>query len=244
MARLPRVVLPGMPLHLVQRGNNRCDIFRDDRDRRFFLACLQEGCEQHGCDIHAYVLMTNHVHVLLTPATEEGPARLMQVVGTRYVQYFNSRHQRIGTLWQGRYKAAVVDTEPYFLVCSRYIELNPVRAGMVSDPGDHPWSSYACNGLARSDSLIREHSVFESLGRTRRERCDAYAQMFADEIGPDTLDLIRTSTNKGWALGDERFRKSVEKVTRRQAAPRPRGKPTKRVDRVDSVRPHLHGACR
>lgn len=228
MARLPRVVLPGLPLHVVQRGNNRCDIFRDDKDRRFFLVCLQEGCEEYLCDVHAYVLMTNHVHVLLSPRTEDGPPRLMQSVGTRYVQYFNSRYERIGTLWQGRYKATVVDTEGYFLVCARYIELNPVRAGMVSAPAAYAWSSYARNALAGRDPLVREHAVFESLGQTRQERCAAYTQMFAAQIDEGTLDVIRKSTNKGWALGDQRFRTYVETIARRQAAPRRRGRPRTR----------------
>lgn len=213
MARLPRVVLPGYPLHVIQRGTNRCDIFRDHGDYMFFLACLQEGCETHGCDIHAYVLMTNHAHILLSPATEDGPSELMQFVGGRYAQYFNHRYERVGALWQGRYKATIVDTEAYFLVCAKYVELNPVRAGMVRQPADYRWSSHAHNALGRSDPLVRLHPLLDSVGSA------AYLQMFDAPLDDKTLGTIRDCTNKGWALGDERFRDYVRARTRRRVAP-------------------------
>jgi len=201
MARLPRVVLPGVPLHIVQRGNNRCAIFHDERDYQFFLMCLQEGCEDHGCDVHAYVLMTNHFHMLLTPQAEEGPSNLMQFLGARYARYFNARHQRIGTLWQGRYRASIVDSDAYFLVCSRYVEHNPVRAGMVAHPADYRWSSYGHNGLGRADPLLRVHPLVESLGATPAERCAAYRAMFDEVLDDKTLGTIRDSTNRGRPLG-------------------------------------------
>lgn len=222
MARLPRVVLQGMPQHVIQRGTARCNIFHDDRDRRFFLACLTQASSTYRCDVHAYVLMTNHVHVLLSPRGEQGLSKMMQVVGTRYVQYFNSRYSRIGALWQGRYKASIVDSDGYFFICTRYIELNPVRAGIVRQPGEFPWSSYGHNVLGRTDPLVREHSLFDSLGHTPRDRRAAYAEMFAGVIDDRTLQMIRESANKGWALGDDEFRKRVEAATRRQAAPRRR----------------------
>lgn len=200
MARSFRPAVAGVPQHVVQRGNNRCDIFRDDRDRRFFLACLLEGCGQQLCEVHAYVLMTNHVHLLVTSRQEHGVARLMQSVGTRYVPHFNWRHERVGTLWQGRYKAALVDSAGYFFACSRYIELNPVRAGMVTRPGDFQWSSYRRNAEGRTDPLVRDHSLIESLGATPAERRAAYARMFDDDIDDATLGAIRDATNKGRAL--------------------------------------------
>lgn len=141
MARLPRYTLPGQPQHVILRGNNRTDIFAAEDDYHFFKECLHTAAQQHGCDIHAYVLMTNHVHLLLTPQQENSISKTMQSVGRRYVQYFNFRQNRSGTLWEGRYKATLIDSERYLLTCYRYIEMNPVRAGMVSQPGEYPWSS-------------------------------------------------------------------------------------------------------
>ena len=222
MARLPRVVLPGFPLHVIQRGTNRCDIFRDEGDYQFFLTSLHEGCEAHGCAVNAYVLMTNHAHILLSPSTEDGPSKLMQFVGGRYALYFNHRYERIGALWQGRYKATIVDTDAYFLVCSKYVELNPVRAAMVRHPADYRWSSYGHNALGRPDPLVRLHPLLDSLGSA------AYLEMFAEELDEKTLATIRDCTNKGWALGDKRFRDYVQAETRRRVAPLP-----KRRRRVD-----------
>jgi len=230
MARLLRVVVPDVPLHVIQRGTNRCRIFHDPADYRFFLGCLQEGCAEHACDVHAYVLMTNHVHLLLSPRVEVGPSRLMQFVGGRYAQYFNRRYERVGALWQGRYKGTNVETDSYFLVCSRYVELNPVRAGMVVQPGDYEWSSYAHNALGQPDPLVRRHPLVEALGPTE------YVALFEDQLEPETLAAIRDATNKGWALGKEGFRRYLEKRTGRRVTPR---KATLR--HVDGVRPHLQG---
>lgn len=220
MARLSRVVVPELPLHVIQRGTNRCEIFLDERDYQFFLNCMQESCEEHGCDVHAYVLMTNHVHFLLTPRSESGPSALMHAVGSRYALYFNHRYDRIGTLWQGRYRGAIVDSDEYFFVCARYIELNPVRAGMVRAPADYRWSSYVRNALGRPDPLVRPHDLVDSLGNSLEERCAAYAAMFDAQIDDMTLGAIRESTNKGWALGGTGFRKRIETTTGKRVAPR------------------------
>lgn len=147
MARLPRFFLPGQPQHVILRGNNRTEIFCAEADYRFYLGKLRLACEKHGCDIHAYVLMTNHVHLLLTPQEEQSVGKALQMLGRYYVQFFNHRYQRTGTLWEGRYKATLIDTEAYLLTCMRYIELNPVRAGMVAHPSEYPWSSYGYNAL-------------------------------------------------------------------------------------------------
>jgi putative transposase len=144
MARLPRYTLPGQPQHVILRGNNRSIIFAADEDYRFFLDCLGDAATRHGCVIHAYVLMTNHVHLLITPEHEGSIGKALQSVGRRYVQYFNYTYQRTGTLWEGRYKATLIDSESYLLTCYRYIELNPVRADMVPHPRDYLWSSYRC----------------------------------------------------------------------------------------------------
>lgn len=146
MARLPRYFLPGQPQHVIQRGNNRNIIFAGENDYRFYLECLADASGKHSCDIHAYVLMTNHVHLLLTPHHKDSIAKTLQSVGRRYVQYFNHVYQRTGTLWEGRYKATLIDSEAYLLTCYRYIELNPVRAGLVSHPREYPWSSYRLHG--------------------------------------------------------------------------------------------------
>jgi putative transposase len=223
MARLPRLVLPGMPHHVIQRGTDRCTIFRDNRDFRFLLSLLRDGSDESRCDIHTYVLMTNHIHLLLTPHGEDALSKMMQGVGSRYVQYFNNKYGRTGALWQGRYRAVTVDTERYFLVCSRYIELNPVRAGLVQAPRDYPWSSYEHHVLGRTDPLIRDHPVFESLGCTLRGRCSAYAEMFENQLDETTLSAVREATNKGWPVGDQAFRERVEAMSRRRARPLPKG---------------------
>ncbi len=159
MARLPRFSLPGQPQHVIQRGNNRSIIFAADEDYIFFKDCLDEAAKRYGCDIHAYVLMTNHVHFLMTPYEGNSISKVLQSVGRRYVQYFNHAYQRTGTLWEGRYKAILIESECYLLTCCRYIELNPVRAAMVSDPGDYPWSSYCHHVRGEPDFLVRDHPL-------------------------------------------------------------------------------------
>ena len=223
MTRLRQFDLPDVPHHVIQRGTDRCRIFRDDRDYRFFLNCLWDASERYHCDVHAYVLMTNHVHFLMTAHAERGLSKLMQSVGSRYVPYFNARHDRTGTLWQGRPRFTPVETDEYFLVCSRYIELNPVRAGMTSNPGDYPWSSYQHHALGLTDPLIRDHEIVKSLGRTLTERCAAYLALFDGTVDEAVLPAIRGATNHGWALGNKLFRDRIQALSQRRAAPLPRG---------------------
>ena len=223
MSRQPRFVLPDQPQHVIQRGNNRDVIFVADDDYRFYLEKLGVACKRFGCDIHAYVLMTNHVHLLMTPHTEEGIGKVLQSLGRYYVQYFNYRYKRTGTLWEGRYKAALLDSETYLLTCSRYIELNPVRAGMVKDPSAYPWSSYACNALGQASDLITPHGLYLALGETEQTRCNAYRCLFASHIDSRELDEIRDATNKAWVLGSDRFKERIEELTSRQSKPKGRG---------------------
>jgi len=212
LARLPRFVLPGQPQHVIQRGNDRQNIFRSDEDYQFYLDKLFDAANKHQCDIHAYVLMTNHVHLLVTPHTEDGIGKMMQMLGRYYVQYFNNRYQRTGTLWEGRYKATLIDTEQYFLTCMRYIELNPVRAKkMVKHPSKYPWSSYQFNALGQFDRLVTPHCEYKRLGKVAAERQSEYRQLFGTQITEITLETIREATNKAWALGGERFKKRIEK---------------------------------
>ena len=225
MARLHHLYLPDQPLHVIQRGNNRDLIFAADADYQFYLRCLHEAADTHSVTVHAYVLMTNHVHLLVTPATESSLSKTLQSIGRRYVQYFNFTYQRTGTLWEGRYKSTLIDSERYLLTCMRYIEMNPVRAGMVAHPGDYPWSSYRANGQGNAERLIVPHELYQSLGRTDEERQSAYRQLFRAQVAKADVEAIRNATNKGWVLGDNRFGAKVAALTERRAMPLPRGRP-------------------
>jgi putative transposase len=229
MARLPRFFMPGQPLHVIQRGNNRDSIFASDDDYRFYLRCLKDAADAQGLAIHAYVLMTNHVHLLVTPELEFSLSKAMQSIGRRYVQNFNHAYGRTGTLWEGRYKSTLIDSEHYLLTCMRYIELNPVRAAMVEHPGDYPWSSYRANAQRSSDELISSHTLYRRLGRSDEERQSAYRQLFRSQIPMVDIDAIREATNKAWVLGDSRFRAKVEAHSERRAAPMPRGRPRRQM---------------
>ena len=223
MPRLPRYVLPGHPQHVIQRGNNRSPIFVADEDYGCFKHYLKEACELHGCRIHAYVLMTNHVHLLMTPEKDNSFAKVMQSVGRRYVQYFNTVYQRTGTLWEGRYKATLIHSEEYLLTCYRYIELNPVRANMVKHPRHYPWSSYRANALGKADPLITPHELYQALGNLPHQRQAAYQGLFHTHIDPETLAEIRQATQKGWALGNDRFKDEIERLLDRRTRPLPKG---------------------
>lgn len=227
MARKARYTLTGVPQHLIQRGNNRAACFYADDDYRFYLDCLGDAARNTGCDLHAYVLMTNHVHLLVTPREQDSLSRLMQSVGRRYVQYINYTYQRTGTLWEGRYKASLIDSERYFLTCSRYIELNPVRAAMVNDPGDYRWSSYRRNAHGEADVLITPYLAYQRLGWTDAERQAAYRALFGTHIDTQTLTAIRDAANQNRVLGDDRFIEQIETMLQRKLTPGRRGRPRK-----------------
>jgi putative transposase len=223
MARLPRFVIVDQPQHVIVRGNNRDPIFIADEDYQFYLEKLKQACEKHECDLHAYVLMTNHVHLLITPHTEQGLSKVMQMIGRYYVQYFNHSYQRTGTLWEGRYKATLIDSERYLLTCYRYIELNPVRANMVEHPADYPWSSYRYNALGQENKLITAHNEYLQLGNNDLERQQAYRDLFNHHITQRTLDDIRQATNKAWILGSQHFKDKIEQQLNRRLTPLPKG---------------------
>lgn len=223
MARLPRFVLPGHPQHVIVRGNNRAPIFNADEDYHFYLDKLQDAARKHQCDIHAYVLMTNHVHLLVTPRTEEGISKMIQMLGRYYVQYFNYTYRRSGTLWEGRYKASLIDSEAYALTCYRYIELNPVRAAMVGHPAEYPWSSYRGNALGENDALLTPHPLFLALGGSVDARQAAYRTLFEAHVDEKTLEEVRASINKAWVLGSEHFRGEIATQLNRRASPLPKG---------------------
>jgi putative transposase len=224
MARRPRLALPGVPLHVIQRGNNRNPCFVGDGDRRLYLQCLAEAAGKHRCAIHAYVLMPNHVHLLTTPADGDGVSLMMQEVGRRYVRLFNDTYKRTGTLWEGRFKAVMIDSERYFLTCQRYVELNPVRATLVSKPSDYTWSSHRHNAVGVRNALVTPHEIFTSLAQDDAARRTAYVALFAQPMPVEEIERIREATNKGWPLGSESFVKQVESALGRPARPPKRGR--------------------
>jgi len=181
-----------MPVHITQRGVNRCVTFITDDDFARYLWVLRSVSVAARCAVHAYVLMSNHLHLLVTPADAAAPARMMRSLGGSYVRYFNSQHRRTGTLWEGRYRSATVDTDDYFFACSRYIERNPQRAGLVDDPGAYPWSSFRANGIGEYDPLITPHPLYTALGPDRDVRCAAYRRLFGAELPPSAVAAVRT----------------------------------------------------
>lgn len=210
MARPPRYFLPGYPLHVIQRGNNRSDCFITDDDRRLFLAKLAECAARYEVAIHNFVLMSNHFHLLVTPHQEHGLSRCMQRLGSVYVPYFNRVHERTGTLWEGRFRTFLVDSEHYFFTLCRYIEQNPVRAGMVRHCAEHPWSSYHANARGVHIRMLTPHHMYQALGPTAEARRHAYMQLFTP-VEPERLREIRSAVNRGIVLGRPEFRRDVEK---------------------------------
>lgn len=227
MPRKPRFYLPGLPVHAVQRGRSREPVFYEDSDYRAYLDWLREGAERYQCAIHAYVLMTNHVHVLATPADAEGISRMMQYVGRRYVPYINYHYGTSGSLWEGRYKASLVQEEGYVLTCMRYIELNPVRADMVNHPREYRWSSYRANGEGREDALITPHEVYAALGRSANQRREAYRALFKAHIDDEEMTEIRSAWQTGTPLGNEYFKAQVEAKLKTKVGQARRGRPSK-----------------
>ena len=225
MARLPRLTLPGYPHHVIQRGNNRQAIFATAADYQALLGLLADNAQKFGVAIHAYVLMSNHFHLLATPQTADGLPQMMQAVGRSYVRFFNNAQGRTGTLWEGRYRSTIVQSERYLLACMVYIDLNPVRAGMVAQPGDYPWSSYAHSMGRRNDPLVTPHALFWSLGNTPFAREAAYGELVrAGIVGADQAQ-IGQSVHAGWALGEADFIAALQQRTQRRVAKGKAGRP-------------------
>ncbi len=233
MPRKPRFNLVGVPQHVIQRGNNRQPCFHSKEDYRFYLDQLAQINETIECHIHAYVLMTNHVHLLVTPTIEHGISKMMQALGRRYVYYFNQKYNRTGTLWEGRYKSSLVDSDRYLLTCMRYIEMNPVRANMVEQPGHYQWSSYLANTQGKETALITPHPVYTSLGKLPIVQKTAYCSLFEKHINIDTLHDIRTALNHELVFGGSCFKDKIEGETKRQTRTRRAGRP--KVNLVSNV---------
>src|SRR3989344_1335786 len=227
MPRRARLAIPGIPWHIIQRGNNRSVCFYAEEDYRKYLDALRELAMKYGCAVHAYVLMTNHVHLLLTPHKPDSAARLMMHLGQCYVQYINRTYRRSGTLWEGRFRSCLTQSEDYVLACYRYIELNPVRANMVHHPREYPWSSYRANGEGLVDPLITPHEQYLRLALNDVERHHHYRVLFKAHIDPERIDEIRNATNGNYALGNDRFKTEIERVLNRRATPGRSGRPAR-----------------
>lgn len=225
MARLARLVIAGQPHLVIQRGHNRQPVFVDDQDRINYLNALSTAARECSVAVHAYVLMVDHLHLLVTPADAASLGRLMQRIGRRYVALFNERHKRSGTLWDGRYRATVLDPERFLLKCQRHIELNPVRHGLVARPQDWPWSSASHHVGTSRDLLITEHSLYWRLGNTPFEREAAYRKVHEIPLSDADAAAILHASEKGWALGTEAFIAGVGKGTARRLTPLARGRP-------------------
>jgi putative transposase len=239
MPRRTRVHIAGLPLHIVQRGHNRDACFFGDDDRQGYLHWLGEGLSATGCLLHAYVLMTNHVHLLVTAPEAGAVARLMISLGRHYVQYINRSYRRTGTLWDSRYKSSLVDADAYLLCCQRYIELNPVRAGMVNAPDAYAWSSYRCNGEGRADRLVTPHAVYLALGADASSRLEAYRALFRSHFDSEALAAIRLGVQQSQPVGSPRFLDTIERMTGQRREPKPRGRPRKpRAGEVEVATSH------
>jgi putative transposase len=227
MPRQSRPVIPEVPLHITQRGNNRLRCFFDEADCLVYLKYLRSASIRAECRVHAYVLMNNHIHLLVSPTDEQGPAILMKSLGERYVQYVNRRYSRTGTLWEGRYYSCLVQCERYLMVCQRYIELNPVRASLVTEPASYPWSSYHHNALGRKSKLVSPHELYSRLGDDPTSRQSAYRALFEEVLGSDDLGEVRKATHGNTALGTQEFTEQLAQFLRRPITPREVGRPRK-----------------
>ena len=233
MARLPRLTLPGYPHHIIQRGNNRQAIFTTVADYQYLLTLLDENAKKFAVDIHAYVLMTNHFHLLATPQTDTGLPQMMQAVGRSYVRYFNDLQTRTGTLWDGRYRSTLIQTDRYLLACMAYIDLNPVRAGMVTEARDYAWSSHGFYVGLRGDKLITPHALFWNLANTPFGREVAYADLVRAGISAQQQAALTSSTLSGWALGEDGFVANLQKITERRVTMAKAGRPFTKPEAIE-----------
>ena len=226
MPRKPRIYLPGVPCHVIQRGNNREACFFSADDYHFYLECLQDACNMNDVSVHAYVLMTNHVHLLMTPESADGISRVMQSIGRRYVQSINKTYHRCGTLWESRHKSCLIDAEHYLLACYRYIEMNPVAAQMVKHPGDYRWSSYPVNAYGKTSILITPHPLYLQLGLSLQDQQRSYRELFTTVLDDTKVHAIRSAARFSTPLGDERFRRQIEIASGQKSGYAKRGRPT------------------
>ncbi len=229
MPRKPRFFLANTPVHIVQRGHSQEPVFFEDSDYRAYLDWLAEAAERYECAIHAYVLMTNHTHILATPRKRDSVSRMMQYVGRRYVPHVNDTYGTSGSIWEGRFKASLIQEEQYLLACMRYIELNPVRANVTAGPGQYRWSSYRANGQGKADELITPHALYLALGRSRASRIEVYRALFKARVDDNELKEIRAAWQTGTPLGNDSFREKIERKLGSKVGQSRRGRPSKRA---------------
>ncbi|RZT05513.1 putative transposase [Duganella sp. CF402] len=227
MARLPRLIVPNQPHHVIQTGANNQDVFLGAEDYQTFLGWLRTAAKTYKVAVHCYVLMPNHLHLLVTPSDETGLGQMMQWIGRYYVPYFNQKYSRSGTLWNGRYKTSLIDADAYFMLCSRYIEFNPVRNGMAARAEDYPWSSYCHHAGIRPDGLVTDHAKVWELGNTPFQREAAYIAISEPPLTAEEITLIGKSLLKGWPLGSQQFQTALQARVKRQVLPAKRGRPFK-----------------
>ena len=225
MARLPRYKIKNQPQHIIQRSIEGLQIFFDQQDYQYYHDCLEAAAYNYDLKIHAYALMPDHVHILASPGKEDSIPRTLQSLGRNYVQYFNECHSGVGTPWEGRYRATVIQSKSHLLTCSHYIEQNPVRAGLVKNPKAYTWSSFAHNAQAKSEAMISPAKEYLALGATDKERAKAYLDQSKNKLSTETVESITEATLHGWALGDKKFVSKIEKLSGRRASPLPKGRP-------------------
>ena len=225
MARLPRYSIINHPQHIILQSRDQLQIYFEEQDYQYFHDCLDAASYNYRLKLHAYVLMPDHVHILATPTNTDSVSRTVQSIGRNYVQYYNECYGGSGTIWEGRYRATVIDARHYLLTCSRYIELNPVRNGLVERVQDYRWSSYAHNALGKTDEMLSEAREYKRLGDNPGERASEYRKLFRQKLDPQLVQQITESTLKGWVLGDSRFAQKIEKLSGRRATPLPKGRP-------------------
>ena len=235
MARLPRLIVPSQPHHVIQRGANRQPVFIDDADYVAFLGWLRRAAKTFKVTVHAYVLLPDQLQLLVTPADETGLGQMMQWLGRYYVPYFNQKYDRSGTLWQGRYKTSLIDAENYLMLCSRYIESAPVRAGLAATPLAYAWSSHAHHAGVRADPVIVDHALYWALGNTPFDREAAYLRLTEQGLSTEQVQTLEKAVLKGWPLGSDQFKQALEKKMQRQVLPAKRGRPAKVVAAPDSA---------
>jgi len=234
MPRRKRIYVPGLPYHIVQRGNNRNACFLEPENYQFYLQLWQDLSKRYGASVHAYCLMTNHIHFLATPETETSLSNIMKVVGSRYAQYFNKKYSRTGTLWEGRHRSSLVQSEHYLLTCMRYIELNPVRARMVKRPEEYRWSSYGTNGWGDT-SWISPHHEYLGLDHTTQQRCYYYRSLFEHQLSEQDLMLIRKAAHYCQPVGNDRFIVSIEKQYGIKPGQMCRGRPVSKIPGLPNI---------
>lgn len=235
MPRRPRIHLDQVPLHIVQRGHNRQPCFFAEEDYHTYLHSLSEALHKENCALHAYALMTNHVHLLLTPSDAKAVPKVIIALGRRYVQYINTSYRRTGTLWDSRYKSSLIQAENYLLACQRYIELNPVRANMVDDPANYRWTSYRTHAMGQPNAIITPHPLYQALGTTADERQNAYRALFRAQLDNEAINDIRLALNQSQPLGNERFYQHIEQMTGQRRESKPRGRPRVAADEENIV---------